>query len=120
MPPWTWISIADGSANGYRFNRDGAKVEFVYEPVTPEMSSSGFYSGGPARREALDAGDGRLSELWALLQRLEANPAVHVEDRAMGTGAIAWQSGEQRHEFIVAMGEELDGLLALLKRFGRE
>lgn len=117
---WTRIDIADGSANAYHFVRDpGGKVQFVYHPVTPERSSTGTYSGGPPRKEELDPKDPRLAELWSLLRKLEADPAKHAPDRSKGTLAIAWDSPAGQRDFIIEMGEDLNGLLAVLKRFGQ-
>lgn len=117
--PWTLLTVADGAANLYRFTRaaDGG-VAFDYVPVTPEQSSSGTYSGGPPRSEQLAGDDPRLVELWAVVQKLEADEARHVPDRAMGTGAIGWQGALGAHDFILPMGAELNRLLALLARFG--
>lgn len=113
--PWSTIGVADGSANFHRFTRSAAgRVRYVYVPVTPEQSSSGLYSGGAPREEDLAANDPRLVELWALVRTLEADTAQHTAERAKGTGAISW---DQR-EFIVKRGAALDGLLAVLARFG--
>lgn len=119
--PWLFIHVADGAANGYHFTRaaDGS-VQFVYEPVRPEQSSTGFYSGGPPREETLDAADPRLTELWATLQKLAADETKHTPDRAKGTGAIAWDGLTGKRDFIIVMGPDLDALLAQLKRFGVE
>ena len=117
---WTRIDVADGSANAYHFTRDaGGQVRFVYDPVTPERSATGLYSGGPPRTEALAPDDARLVDLWMLLRKLEADETKHTPDRAKGTGAIAWESPAGRRAFIIQMGEDVNALLAVLKRFGR-
>lgn len=117
--PWL-LTVADGSANFYRFEcaEPGGPVRFEYKPVTPETSSTGFYSGGPPRSETLDQRDARLSELWRLLKELEADTAQHTPERAKGTGAITWATPSGKHEFILKMGARLSGLLEVLKRFG--
>ena len=118
-PEWTSISIADGSANAYRFTCDaGERVGFEYVPVRPEQSSTGHYSGGPPRKEDLAANDARLVELWALLRKLEADQTKHTPDRAKGTGAITWEGSSGKRDFIVKMGADLNVLMDLLKRFG--
>lgn len=117
--PWS-LTVADGSANRYRFDCDArGVVQFAYEPVTPEMSSTGRYSGGPPRGETLDAKDARLAELWRQLKALEAEPALHTPDRAKGTGAIGWTTPAGQRDFIVLRGERLEALLAVLTQFGR-
>ena len=118
-PDWTRITVADGSANAYRFTRDASgRVEFVYVPVTPEQSSTGRYSGGPPRKEDVAANDVRLAELWTLLQKLQADPTTHTPDRNKGTGAIEWETPTGKRHFIIQMGAELSELLAVLARFG--
>jgi len=118
--PWSVLDIADGSANAYHFKRSGTKVDFEYVPVKPEESSSGTYSGGPPRRETLDAGDKRLNELWATLQKLEADKSKQQAERGMGTARIAWADGAGvKHDFIVKMGPDVTALVEQLKRFGQ-
>ncbi len=117
--PWSRIVIADGSANVYRLTREpNGRTQFLYEPITKEQSSSGMYDGGPPRREDLGLDDARLAELWTLLQKLEADAQLHTPDRTKGTGAIHWVSPAGNRDFIIPLGAELDGLLAVLKRFG--
>jgi hypothetical protein len=118
--PWTRIKIADGSANAFLFDRQpSGRVQFEYDPVTREESSTGMYDGGPPRKEELAADDARLTELWALLQRVEADKSIQQEDRNKGTGAISWEAPDGTHSFILQMNSGgLNELLALLKRFG--
>ena len=118
--PWSRIKIADGSANGFFFDRQpSGRVQFEYDPVTRAESSTGMYDGGPPRKEDLAADDARLTELWALLQRVEADKSIHQEDRNKGTGAISWEAADGTHSFILQMNSAgLNELLALLKRFG--
>ncbi len=52
---------------------------------------------------------------------MEADKANHSPDRNKGTGAISWADSEGPHSFIVEMSAgDLNALLALLKRFGKE
>lgn len=118
-PPWSSIVIADGSANVYRFTREAnGRVQFVYEPITQEQSSSGMHDGGPPLKEDLAADDARLTEVWKHLQKLEAGVQLHTPDRNKGTGAIHWVAPTGNRDFIIRMGAELSGLLSLLKKFG--
>lgn len=120
--PWSLIKILDGAANGFHFERVASgRVQFEYDPITPEESSSGMYDGGPPRKEELAADDARLTELWALLQRLEKDTSIHTPDRNKGTGVIVWQAPDGKHSFIIEMHSAgLNELLTLLKRFGKE
>jgi hypothetical protein len=117
--PWK-ITYADGSANAYGWwqDQDGAPVHFIYDPVTPETSSTGMYSGGDPRKEELSAGDPRIAELWSKARALQRDTTQHSQSRDKGTGAfsLVTPSGEER--FIVQMGESLASLSPLLDRFG--
>lgn len=122
VPPAPWrLTYADGSANVYRWWQDepGGAVHFVYQPVKPEESSTGLYSGGPPRAEQLAAGDPRVEELWTTALALQADTARHAARRDKGTGAFTLtRGGEER--FIVQRGESLEALSPLLNRFGVE
>ena len=114
-PPWT-LAFHDGAANGYRFShpKDGAAT-FAYDPVTPERSSTGTYSGGePASG---DLSDGDASELWSRVAGLEAATSLHGENRNKGTGAFRIESAAGTRSFIIERSPELDTFVAYLKRF---
>lgn len=117
--PWN-LTYADGSANVYRWwqEQPGAPVRFEYDPVTPEMSSTGLYSGGAPREEQLDADDPRLVELWAKTRALEADTTHHAPDRNKGTGAFSLVTPEGSARFIIEQGQRLESLAPLLARFG--
>jgi hypothetical protein len=117
--PWK-LTYADGAANVYSWwqDQDGATVYFAYEPMTPERSSTGMYSGGDPREEQLSAGDPRLAELWAKTRALQADTARHSADRNKGTGAFSLVTPRGREQFIVEQGESLTSLSPLLERFG--
>ena len=115
-PSGTWsLRYSDGSANAYRIDGDGDGATFDYDPVTPERSSTGMYSGGDPRKGRLDAA--RVAQLWAQVRALEAKTALHVEDRAKGTGVFAITEAGATRTFIIARGPELlafDELVAAL------
>ncbi len=114
-PPWR-LEFADGSGNLHRLTQDGpgAPVRWVYDPVTPARSSSGLYSGGPAR--AGDAAPDLARALWAEAERLAAAPATHAPTRAKGTGHLALETPAGRREVLVAQGAfaDLEALVARL------
>jgi hypothetical protein len=102
----TWsIGYSDGSANAYHFRPDEDGAYFTYDPVTPERSSTGMYSGGDPRSGRLDAA--KLAELWQLVRALEANVAVQGEDRNKGTGAFHIVEGSSARRFIISRGPKL-------------
>jgi hypothetical protein len=101
--PWS-ITYHDGSGNRYRFWRDD-DARFEYEPVTPEMSSSGTYSGGEPRAGELTVEQTR--ELWRRIKSLRAATALHTETRAMGTGAFVVVTDDGTDRFLIRGGAEL-------------
>ena len=114
-PPWR-IVHADGSANVTRVSMapDNA-IDFTYEPVLRENSSSGDYSGGePASGKANLAA---AAVVWkALYDVLDANKS-HTEARAMGTGQFTITSSAGERSLIVRPSPHLnafqDALTAL-------
>lgn len=110
------IHYSDGSANAYRFVTDGDGATFVYDPVTPERSSTGMYSGGPPRAGRLDAVE--RAALWQHVRALETATALHVTDRGKGTGLFVITDTSGSRSFIIARGSELaafDAFASLLR-----
>ncbi len=110
------LEYSDGSANAYRFVVEGNTATFVYDPVTPEHSSTGMYSGGPPRAGRLDAA--QLAVLSQDVRALEMTTALHVSDRGKGTGAFHITDDSGSRSFIIARGSELarfDALVAALR-----
>jgi hypothetical protein len=119
-PPWT-LTYADGAANLYTFSRAsaGAVVAFEYVPVTPERSSTGHYSGGEPAKANLEASDPRIDELWRRVEALEADPALHTDARAKGTGAFGVTAPSGERQFIVTAGSALSDFHAFVEAFRR-
>jgi hypothetical protein len=116
--PWTLV-YADGSANVYTFKQPaaGADVVFEYDPVRPEESSTGMYSGGEPRTASIPAADPRVAELWNRVEKLEATTTLHQPDRGKGTGAFALTTPAGTRQFIIAMGAELSDFHAFAAAF---
>jgi hypothetical protein len=112
VAPWSLV-YADGAANVYRFAADGDGVRFAYEPVTPERSSTGRYSGGEPVELRLAHDDPRLAALWRHVAALEADGAQHVAARMKGDGAFTVETVEGTRQFLVARSatRELEALL---------
>ncbi|MBL8624690.1 MAG: hypothetical protein JNK64_25505 [Myxococcales bacterium] len=107
-PPWQ-LDYADGCGNHYRLEAAGATVALRYAPVTPAMSSTGRYDGGPPRAATVAVDDPRLATLWRLLA---AQPSSGP--RAKGTGAATLTAaGAATHRHVPA-GPDLAALDALL------
>ncbi|KAB2842974.1 hypothetical protein F9K50_00825 [bacterium] len=114
---WT-LDYGDGSANQYHFEQrsKGAAVSFRYDPVRPEQSSTGMYSGGEPRQGKLTARQAR--ELKRRLAELESDAALRVEDRNKGTGAFSVRTSEGTRSFIIRMGPEIRRFDEFLKTLG--
>ena len=117
-PPWS-VRYHDGSGNTFQFEptETGERARFSYSPVTPERSSSGLYSGGDPASGTLDVE--RVRGLWKRLLQLEAETALHVEERGKGTGLFRIVTSVRERSFIVVRGDllrELDEFLADLKQ----
>ncbi len=90
--PWT-VRVFDGSGNVWRLSRDGSALPatVAYEPMTPERSSSGVYSGGePASGRLTVAQEGHL---WQHVARVQGDTAHHITARRMGTVAVEVRLG---------------------------
>jgi hypothetical protein len=116
-PPWSLV-YADGSANLFRFEATADGVRFVYEPMTPERSSSGMYSGGDPRDERIDTTDRRLVDLLRIVTDLERDRAHHADARCKGDGAVTITIAGETRDFLVvrAATRDLEALLATFTR----
>jgi hypothetical protein len=100
------VRYGDGSANDYRFDGNGESATFEYTPITPEQSSTGFYSGGDPRAGALDRECVR--ELWRQIEAMAADVGKHIEHREKTSGELWIDDGQERREFIVHRCDELE------------
>ena len=101
---WSVI-YSDHSGNVYRFwkTKTDPVAQFSYDPVQPETSSSGTYSGGSPRQGNLEAE--AITELFLRVRELEAATASHGQERRMGSGLFRIQEGgEAPRRFIIAAG----------------
>ena len=82
------LTYLDHSSNRYRFWRsdDDQPAGFVYDPVRPEHSSSGVYSGGSRGQGELS--QQRVEELLGRVRTLEAATELHADQRQKGTGSF--------------------------------
>lgn len=95
QPTYTY---ADGSANLYILT----PTTLEYDPVTPEESSTGMYSGGEPKTVTI-TGE-QFASIKALLESAIKNPSVHIKDRTKTSGAISVKQGTNEKKFIIAPG----------------
>lgn len=114
---WTVI-YSDHSGNVYRFWKDGGDVDarFAYDPVTPERSSSGTYSGGDPYEGIMDP-----AQVEALLQRirdLEDDTGSHATSRMKGTSSFRIrEGGAAERRFIIRAGRACAAFDALVEPY---
>lgn len=57
-----------------------------YKPISKELSSSGEYSGGQPFQSKITSD--QFLTIQAMLQKALSNPAIHLQNRLMGSGTI--------------------------------
>ncbi len=113
--PWS-VVFHDGSGNGFTFEARGeGGARFDYDPVKPEESSSGVYSGGEPLQGPLSAQ--QVEELWRRVLALEAEVAGGEVQRMKGTGAFRIKASGGERGFVVDRGEGLSGFLTFVEPF---
>jgi len=76
------IIYNDGSSNAYIIT----PTNYKYDPVIPEESSSGVYSGGEARD--FEISQEQFNEIFIRAEGISKNKTLQIESRMMGTGYI--------------------------------
>ena len=108
-------SYSDGSGNAYFITENNT---LKYDPVTPEMSSSGVYSGGDTAEVKLSMED--YDEIMELFNAAMTDTGNHVENRAMMTGAVEYNGKEIILAQNAASKENLEKKLRSLLPEGNE
>ena len=106
------IAYYDGNGNGYIIE----KADFItieYNPIKPELSSSGIYDGGDYVKKEITTS--QFDEVLTLFNEAISKKDEHVENRMKGTGIVAIH-GEDK--CILSMGsksiEKIEEKLKLL------
>lgn len=86
-------SYADGCANVYYVTKDLV----VYDPMKPEFSNTGEYSGGEPGEEAIDAN--QFAELTAILNNAANATADHLSNRPKGSGRLTFKTTGEVYVF---------------------
>lgn len=112
-PPWT-LEFYDGSANGYTFSQadKGSPGSFDFDPITPEQSSSGFYSGGTPASGPLSSE--QVTALWEWVHLFQSDESLQCEQRPKGTGWFVIKKADTKTEFYVDRGAKLDEFMSFL------
>ena len=105
----------DGSGNRFRFWQEADQMHFEYDPVQPQFSSSGVYSGGTAKNGVLTA-----EQSAVLRQRFtfwKEKTSEHAESRMKGVAVLSIETDKGRNSFMVSESklEELSAMLRPLR-----
>ncbi len=105
------ISFADGNGNNYNFSPN----RFIYDPVTPEESSSGVYSGGKPVDKSIDLITFQriVIKAYALVEKTN----LHIDSRIMGSGALTISFAKSTKTAIIKDCDELSNFVKELKVF---
>ncbi len=103
--PARTLHFSDGSGNAFILTEVGDTASLEYDPVTPERSSSGTYSGGTPADVVL-SGE-QAAEIWRRAGELQKSSQVSTGARSMGTGAFVLSGTASDARFIVGRSDEL-------------
>jgi hypothetical protein len=92
------FEYADGSANRYIISADS----LVYDPVTPEESSTGMYSGGDPKAIALTPE--QYKRIRVVFEKAINNTADHMKDRIKTSGEISVIDSHGNRQYILKPG----------------
>ena len=111
MKPIHQYIYADGSANRYIIT----PTTLEYDPVKPEESSTGMYSGGDPKTIAISAA--QFDSIRSVLDKGISNKAAHMQDRIKTSGLITVQKGDTRTQVVLTPNcEEKKAIEDLLKK----
>ena len=109
--PMTY-SLLDRANNKYSFSQEKAD----YDPMTPEESSSGTYSGGTKKSCSLTLES--FTSLRDLFYVVTEDKSKHTDQRRMMTYSITYQTEKERTSFVVEnsprISELEEALIAIL------
>ena len=112
-PPWT-LQFYDGNGNGYSFSHEekASAASFDFDPLTPEESSSGHYSGGTPASGSLSAD--HVTTLWEWVHLFQNDESLQCEQRLKGTGWFVIKKDEVKTQFYVGRGDKLEEFMSFL------
>ena len=95
----------DGSANRYLITSSS----IVYDPITPEKSSTGMYSGGEPY--TVNISEEQFDQLNSVFQKAIYNKVGQTELRGKGTGALVVQDKTYIFEMNSAQKQEIENAI---------
>ncbi|MBS7251011.1 MAG: hypothetical protein KIH08_10560 [Candidatus Freyarchaeota archaeon] len=93
------------------------KATVKYEPMTPEMSSSGFYYGGEPFERDIDTE--LFNQIAEIAMQAIQSKSSHINGRIMGSGMVTIEINNSKQKAILApnsrIKENLEKLLEKTK-----
>ena len=104
--------FVDGSGNRYSFENGSV----TYDPMTPERSSSGVYSGGAPFSRELDKKE--VIGLVDVFERAIWSEKDHTDKRTMGSGTLFKRVGEEQVRYYFRMNSNsMKEIITYLSKF---
>ncbi len=108
----TSYEYVDGNGNLYAINN----TSVVYDPVTPEESSTGMYSGGEPYTAPLE--QKQFDQIEATFKKAIENKADQTDTRSMGTGTLIVMPSKKTYIFKMNSGakKEIEEVIKLMTK----
>lgn len=98
------LGYGDGSGNSYSIFEKKNKKFIEYDPITKEMSSSGYYDGGSYKLNELS--DSSYKEIVTAAQAAIKQTSDHAKSRMKGTGEIRFLNTKTKKRFVLKYGSK--------------
>jgi hypothetical protein len=109
------IDYGDGSGNRYTLKLEEGKAIIKYEPVTPEMSSSGYYSGGEPFERNIDFT--LFNQIAEIATQAIQSKSSHINKRIMSSGMLTVEINNSKQKAILAPNSKIkENLEKLLEK----
>lgn len=108
----TSYEYVDGNGNLYAISNSS----IVYDPVTPEESSTGMYSGGEAYTAPLE--QKQFDQIEATFKKVIEHKEDISETRSMGTGTLIVLPSKKTYIFKMnsSSKKEIDEVIRLMTK----
>ncbi len=104
------LEYSDGNGNHYKIT----PTRIVYTPITPEMSSSGTYSGGEPADKTISKSD--FEKVYNEFELIFKEKTLHIEYRIKTSGRLVINKGQaDEKKVIIKSSKEQEELEILLK-----
>lgn len=95
------FTYSDGSGNTYIVTPNSIE----YKPVTPQLSSSGFYNGGTYKKKEIS--EAEYKNITDIINEAISDTRILITNRVMGSGQIKIQDNNNISVYILKPNEEM-------------